>query len=71
MFKRVTGLLAFITAAMASQCAAAYVGPGPGLSMLGSLVTLIIGVLLALFMVLFYPLRLLWKKHKKNRDRNA
>jgi hypothetical protein len=46
----------------------AYVGPGPGLSMIGSFFTLIGGIFFALFMVIFYPLRLLWKKRKRNND---
>lgn len=55
---------------MTASNALAYVGPGPALSMMGSAFTLIIGVGLALFMVLFYPLRLLWKKHKKDKSPN-
>lgn len=48
--------------------ALAYVGPGPGMGMLSSLFTLIGGVVLALLMVLLYPLRLLYKRirNKKN-----
>jgi membrane associated rhomboid family serine protease len=44
----------------------AYIGPGPGLSMLGSLLGLIGGVFLALVMVLAYPIRLLLKRRKAN-----
>lgn len=57
--KIITLLLLIISAP-----AYAYVGPGPGLSMLGSLWTLLVGILLAIFMVIYYPLRLLWKKYK-------
>jgi hypothetical protein len=55
--------------ALLALCAPAYayVGPGPGLSMLGSLFTLLAGIFLALFMVLFYPIRLLLKKRKNAR----
>ncbi|MFW0777252.1 MAG: hypothetical protein ACN2B6_05990 [Rickettsiales bacterium] len=60
----------FLSVLLLSNTAFAYVGPGPALSMMGSAVTLIIGIGLALFMVLFYPLRLLWKKHKKNKSTN-
>lgn len=45
--------------------ASAYVGPGPGLSMVGSFFTLIAGIVIALFFVLLYPIRLLLKKRKK------
>ena len=52
--------------------AAAYVGPGPGLSMLGSLFTLVGGVVVALLMVLLYPIRLLLKRRKaKSQDTNT
>lgn len=43
----------------------AYIGPGPGLSMVGSLFALIGGVFLALFMVLLYPIRLMLKRRKR------
>ena len=52
------GVFALIPAAYA------YIGPGPGLSMLSSLFTLVGGVLVALFMVLLYPIRLFMKRRK-------
>jgi hypothetical protein len=51
--------------------ASAYVGPGAGLSLIGTLYTLIGGVILALFAVVFYPARLLYKKWKKKKNHNA
>jgi hypothetical protein len=45
--------------------ALAYVGPGPGLSMVGSFFTLIAGIAIALFFVLLYPIRLILKNRKK------
>lgn len=51
-----------LTLVMLAAPAFAYVGPGPGLSMLGSFFTLVGGILLALLMVLIYPLRLLYKR---------
>jgi hypothetical protein len=47
--------------------AQAYIGPGPGLVMLGPLFTLVGGVLIALFMVLAYPIRLLLKRRKAHK----
>lgn len=44
--------------------AEAYIGPGPGLSMLGSLFTLLAGIAIALLMVLAYPIRLMLKRRK-------
>lgn len=55
----------------AIEPAHAYVGPGPGLSMLGSLFTLLAGVALALAMVLIYPIRLLLKRRKAKKDTRA
>lgn len=60
--------LSVITVAAAlliSGDAPAYVGPGPGLSMLGSLLALLGGVALALAMVLVYPIRLLLKRRRQ------
>ncbi len=40
----------------------AYVGPGAGLSMLGSLVAIVVGVFIALVGLVVYPLKILKKK---------
>lgn len=45
--------------------ASAYVGPGPGLSMLGSALGLLAAVGFALLVVVAYPLRLLYLKFRK------
>lgn len=60
--KRTAILFALI--ALAAQPAAAYVGPGPGLTMLGSLVGLVGSLLVAVFMILLWPMRLYYKKMK-------
>jgi len=44
--------------------ALAYIGPGPGLAMVGPLLGLIAGILIALAMVLAYPIRLYLKRRK-------
>ena len=56
-----------------SASAFAYVGPGPGLTMLSSLWALIAGIAFALFMVIYYPIRLILKKRaaKKNTHPDA
>lgn len=51
--------------ALATSPALAYVGPGPGLTMIGSLIGLVGSVLVALLMVVVWPLRLYMKKRKK------
>lgn len=42
--------------------AAAYIGPGAGISFVGSLFTWLIGILVALFAILFWPIRALLRK---------
>ena len=44
--------------------AAAYVGPGAGISMLGALWGLIIGVVMAVGVILFWPIRMMLRKSK-------
>ncbi len=46
----------------------AYVGPGAGLTMLGSLWGLIIAVLFVIFGVLLLPIKLLLNRVRKNRN---
>lgn len=60
--------LATLLACMLAHPALAYVGPGPGLSMIGSFFTLVGGIVLALLMVLAYPIRLMLKRRKQNKD---
>lgn len=50
-----------------SACAEAYVGPGSGLSVLGSLWAVIVAVVVTLAAVLTWPLRLLWRRLRKPR----
>lgn len=50
-----------------STGAQAYIGPGAGLNVLGSLWALLVGIVLALFAVLTWPLRLLWRKLRGRR----
>ncbi len=62
-----------ILALLLLPCAAyGYIGPGPGLSMIGSFYTLVAGIVIALFFVLLYPIRLLLKKRaRKTPDTSA
>jgi hypothetical protein len=41
---------------------AAYIGPGAGISVMGSLLNTLIVVVLAFLAILLWPLRLLWRK---------
>jgi membrane associated rhomboid family serine protease len=65
LYKETTMLiLVFASFCAAALPAMAYVGPGPGLTMIGSLIGLVGSILLALLMVLAWPLRLYLKKQK-------
>lgn len=47
-----------------SGSAMAYVGPGAGISVLGALWGLIVGVVMALAVILFWPIRMMIRKNK-------
>ncbi len=64
---RLSFFVVTLSLALAASPALAYIGPGPGLSMLGSFFTLIAGVAIALLMVLLYPIRLVIKKFKSRK----
>jgi membrane protein implicated in regulation of membrane protease activity len=66
---KVFALSAFLLLATAPE-AMAYIGPGPGLSMLGTLITLVVGVVVALLMVFAYPIRLMLKRRKEQSSKN-
>ena len=58
------GFLACVLALWANP-AAAYIGPGAGITMLGALWGVIVAVALALGAVLFWPIRILLRKRRK------
>lgn len=45
-----------------------YIGPGPGITITGALIGLIVTVFVALLAVLRWPLRLLWRKIRGQGD---
>ena len=47
---------------MMTSSAFAYVGPGAGISLLGSVATTLLVVLLAIGAILFWPVRYLWRR---------
>ena len=47
--------------------ALAYVGPGAGISMLGALWGLIVGIVMAVGVILFWPIRMMIRKAKANK----
>lgn len=54
----------FIAMATSGWPAYGYVGPGAGLSMIGAFFALVGGIILALAMVLAYPIRRMLKRRK-------
>jgi hypothetical protein len=63
----VTRTLLFCAAWLAPSVAHAYVGPGAGITAIGSLVVLIAAVLLAIFGFVWYPVKRLMKSRRKAR----
>lgn len=61
-------LLMLAAAVLAPQPAFAYVGPGAGLSLIGSVVGLLAAIGTALGFVLFWPVRALYRRVKGRRD---
>ena len=58
-------LAVFLVALLAAAPAAAYMGPGAGLGMLGSLAAVIGAVLVALVAIVWMPIRILLKRRRK------
>ena len=53
---------------LSAGTAAAYVGPGAGISVLGALWGLIIGVVMAVGVILFWPIRMMIRKRKAENE---
>lgn len=51
-----------------SAPAFAYIGPGAGVSFLGSLWAVLVGIVLAIVAVLAWPLRWLWRRMQRQRS---
>lgn len=64
------GALAVLVALWADP-AAAYIGPGAGITMLGALWGVVVAVFLALGAVLFWPIRVLLRKRRKSEPTGA
>jgi hypothetical protein len=57
-----------ISLSLFAGTAAAYVGPGAGITVIGALWGLIAGVVMAIGVILFWPIRLLLRKRKANKE---
>ena len=56
--------IALLLLALIATPATAYIGPGAGISVLGALWGLIIGVVMAVGVILFWPIRMMLRKKK-------
>lgn len=64
MTVRIVALIGAVCALLLPTAASAYIGPGAGASLAGSLLGVLAAIFTALAIVLFWPLRLLYKKIK-------
>lgn len=64
MFIRVFALIGAVCALLLPTAASAYIGPGAGASLAGSLLGVLAAIGTALAIVLFWPLRLVYRKIK-------
>lgn len=58
-------LVASLCLVAAATPAAAYIGPGAGITMLGALWGVLVAVFLAVGAVLFYPIRVMLRRRKR------
>ena len=68
MTARIVALIGAVCALLLPTAAAAYIGPGAGASLAGSLLGVLAAILLALAIVLFWPLRLVYRKIRGNKQ---
>ena len=62
---RIIGLLLL---ALSASPAAAYIGPGAGISVLGSLLGILATIVVAIGAILFWPIKKLMKRRKANKE---
>ena len=63
-------ILLFLAAMLASTSAAAYMGPGAGLGMIGSLFAVVGAVIIAVLGIIVLPVRMIMKKRRKAAEGN-
>jgi len=54
--------LLLLVLSLAEPSAHAYIGPGAGLGLVGSLLGWLLGIVLVAFAILAWPLRMLWRR---------
>ncbi len=68
MINRPTAPLAVMFAAFASAPAEAYVGPGAGISLIGSTIGLLVAIVMAFGIVIIWPLKTLFRRRAQAAD---
>lgn len=68
MTLRIVALIGAVCVLLLPTAASAYIGPGAGASLAGSLLGVLAAIVTALAIVLFWPLRLLYKKIKGSKQ---
>ena len=68
MIVRFAALIGAACLLLLPAAASAYIGPGAGASLAGSILGVLAAIVTALAIVLFWPLRLLYKKIKRRRQ---
>ncbi len=68
MIIRVVALMGATWIVLSPVAAQAYIGPGAGASLAGSLLAVLAAIATAVAIVLFWPLRLLYRKFKAGRQ---
>jgi hypothetical protein len=58
-------LLCALLVLLSVQPAAAYIGPGAGITMLGALWGVIVAIALAIGAILFWPIRILFRRRRR------
>ncbi len=58
-------LLCAVLLVLIAQPAAAYIGPGAGITMLGALWGVIVAIALAIGAILFWPIRILFRRRRR------
>jgi membrane protein implicated in regulation of membrane protease activity len=60
--------IAAIALIAAATPAFAYIGPGSGISLLGGIWSVLVGIVLALAAILFWPIRLMIKRMRRRKN---
>lgn len=66
--KTLISFLLFTQFMLFTDCAYAYIGPGAGLGMIGSLIAIIVAVVIIFLGLIIYPIRWLLKRRSRSKE---